>query len=210
MDTFSLISNSKKFGRIEDLHKNIELIAELLKEDINNICKAKNIYFSDFEASFKTALSQTKKTLHKKNLKGVKRFFNCSNLKDGLKWFRNRLINNMENASNLKHKFAFEAPSFTTFEDYNISRSYDIDREIELENLEKMDKETIKQGLRKVWEEGRTDTDFDFQDLKDLCLKYNISLDEVVRKEELELPNIGSYGLKSGAKQTYLMLDEEA
>jgi len=208
MDTISLISNSSKFNKIEDLYTNLGFIAELLKEDIFQICKAKNIYFSDFEASFKVALSQTKKTLFRKNLRGVKRFFNCSNLRNCLKWFRNRLINNMENANDLKHKFAFVAPSFTAYEDYNISKTYDIDKEIELENLLKMDKETIKQGLRKVWESGKFDEDFDFLDLKDLCYKYKIDLYDVIDKRELELPNIGSYELKSGKRQTFLMLDE--
>jgi len=209
MDTPTLISNSGKFKNVEDLYLNIDLISDLIKEDIQKICASKSLFFSDFEASFKVALSQTKYTLLKRNLRGVTRFFNCSNLKEALKWLQARLINNMLNANNLKHNFSFKAPVFGSLEDYNISKTYDIDREIEIEKMKKMDKETIKEGLRKVWNEGKIDEDFDLVDFKYLCLKYKINLYDIIDKRELELPNIGILRLKNGLKQGYFVMEEE-
>ncbi len=210
MDTLTLISNSKKFKTTQDLYKNLDIIAELLKEDISNICEAKQIFFADFEASFKVALSQTKETLLKKNLKGVKKFFGCTNLKESLKWFRNRLINNMKNANDTKRKFAFQPPIFSDFKDYNIITNYNLDDEIEIENLLKIDKVIIKQALRKVWESSKYDPDFNLQDLKDLCSKYKINLLDILNKEELETPRIGFYIKENGLKQGYFIFDEVA
>jgi len=203
----SLIINSGKFKIIEDLIYKIDLIGEVLREDIERICKARKFYFSDFEASFKVGLSQTKLTLTKKNLKAVKKFYSCKNLKKALEWLQSRILNNMRLAANLKHKFAFEAPKFGAFEDYNISKYYDIDTEIEIENLQKMNKNELIKGLRRVWEEDKYDEDFDLQDLKDLCLKFDISLYDVISKKELELPNIGNFKLGNGKKQTFLIFD---
>ena len=204
MDTTTIIASSKKFKNVEDLYLNFDLISDLLKEDIQKICVAKSLYFADFEASFKVALSQTKKTLVKKNLRGVKRFFSCTNLKDALKWLQSRILNNMLNATCTKHKFAFKPPKIRDFEDYNISKDYDLDEEILLEDLKKIDKETLKKNLKKVWDEAKFDEDFDMQDLKDLCKKYKIDLYEVVTKEELETPNLGLIE-QNGLKQSYLI-----
>ncbi len=211
--TSELIINSKKFTKVEDLYLNFDLISDLLKEDVQRICLAKNIFFSDFDASFATSVAQTRATLTKKHLRAIKkRFFACKNLKSAINFLISRILNNMLNANDTKRKFAFKAPKFASLEDYNISKSYNIDTEIELENLENTDKEIIKQGLKKVWEDGKFDADFDLQDLKDLCSKYNINLYNVIDEKELELPNLGTYQLESGLKQGFFVFyfDEEA
>jgi len=208
MDTISLIANSGKFKTTQDLYKNIDILASLLKQDLENICKAKSLFFSDFEASFKVALSQTKKTLRKKNLKGVKKFFR-SNLQESLRLLRNRLLSNMKNANNLKYSFAFNPPVFSSFEDYNISKDYDLDLELEIEEIEKFDKETIKKALKKMWKEAKFDPDFNFDDLKDLCNKYKINLYDIIDKEELKAPKIGFYKKENGLRQGYFIFDEE-
>ncbi len=211
MDTATLIIDSGKFKKVEDLFLNFDLISDLLKEDISRICQSKNIFFSDFDASFKASVAQTRATLTKKHLRAIKkRFLGCSNLKNALKFLTGRLLNNMRNANDTKHNFAFKAPKFTGFEDYNINKSYNIDDEIELENLEKKDKVILKEGLKKVWEDGKFDADFDLQDLKDLCFKYKISLYDVIDEKELELPNIGTLRLESGLKQGFFCFDVEA
>jgi len=149
MDTISLIKNSTKFNKVEDLYLNFDLISELIKDDLLKICKSKNLYFSDFEASFKVALVQTKKTLSKTNLKGVQKFFDCPNIESALKWLQSRIINNMLNSNYLKHNFAFKAPIFESLKNYNINKTYDIEKEMELENLVKIDKKELIQGLKK-------------------------------------------------------------
>lgn len=209
MNTATLIANSNKFTKVEDLYLNFDLISDLLKEDVQRICLAKNIFFSDFDASFATSVAQTRATLLKKHLRAIKRFFACKNLKIAINFLVARLLNNMQNASDTKRKFAFKAPKFATLEDYNISKSYDIDDEIELENLQKKDKLIIKNGLKKVWADSKFDADFDLQDLKDLCFKYNINLYDVIDEKELELPNLGTYKLESGLKQGFFCFDEE-
>ncbi len=211
MDTTAeLIINSNKFKKVEDLFLNFDLISDLLKEDVQRICTSKNIFFSDFDASFAISVFQTRATLLKKHLRAIKkRFFNCSNLKNALKFLTERLLNNMKNANSEKHNFAFQAPKFTDIKDYK-GKSYDIDTEIELENLEKKDKVILKEGLKKVWNESKFDADFDLQDLKYLCSKYNVSLYDVVDEKELELPNLGTYELESGLKQGFFVFDEEA
>ena len=208
--TSELIINSKKFTKVEDLYLNFDLISDLLKEDVQRICIAKNIFFSDFDASFKFSVAQTRATLTKKYLHAIKKFFDCKNLKIAINFLVARLLNNMKNANDTKRKFAFQAPKFTSLEDYNINKSYNIDDEIELENLEKTDKKRLKKGLKKVWNESKFDADFDLQDLKDLCNKYNVNLYDVVDEKELELPNIGTYELESGLKQGFFVFDEEA
>ena len=210
MNTADIIVNSPKFTKVEDLFLNFDLISDLLKEDVLKICTSKNIFFSDFEASFKVSVAQTRETLTKKHLRAIKRFFGCKNLKTAIDFLVSRLLNNMRNANAEKHNFAFKAPKFTDVEDYNINKSYDIDTEIELENLQKADKDILKEGLKKVWSESKFDADFDLQDLKDLCAKYKISLYDVIDEKELELPNLGTLRLDNGLKQGFFVFDEEA
>ena len=208
--TAELIINSSKFKKVEDLYLNFDLISDLLKEDVQKICSSKNIFFSDFDASFATSVAQTRATLTKKHLVAIKRFFDCKNLKSALNFLVARLLNNMLNANDVKRKFAFKAPKFTDVKDYTINKSYNIDTEIELENLENTNKDILKQGLKKVWEDSKFDADFDLQDLKDLCLKYNVNLYDVIDEIELELPNLGTYELDSGLKQGFFVFDGEA
>jgi len=205
MYTVEVIENSKKFGTVEDILTYFYPICDLLKDDVFKICKAKNIYLADFEASYAVAVQQTKLTLDKKYLKAIKKFYKCKNVKSAINFLIQRILNNMKNAGNTKHKFAFKPPKFGDFDINNISNTYVLDEEIEIENLQKLDKETLKKGLKRVWEEAKFDEDFDLEDLKNLCSKYNINLYNVIKKEELESPNFGSYELKNGTKQTFLV-----
>jgi len=205
-----ILQKSKMIKTVEDIYLNFDLISDLIKEDVLKICKSKNENFADFDASFAASVRQTKLTLSKKHLKAIKKFYNCKNVKNAVNFLIQRIINNMKNAGNLKHKFAFNPPKFGDFNENYISKNYDIHQHLEIENMQELDEETLKNGLKKVWEDGKFDTDFDLQDFENLCSKYNVNLYDIASKEELEIPNLGSYELKNGAKQTFLFFDEVA
>ena len=62
---------------------------------------------------------------------------------------------------------------------YNQGNNY-LENEVLLFELERLDREIIKTGLKKVWDEAKYDEDFDYVDFSELCTKYGFDADEVV------------------------------
>ena len=199
-----ILQKSKMIKTVEDIYLNFDLISDLIKEDVLKICKSKNENFADFDASFAASVRQTKLTLSKKHLKAIKKFYNCKNVKNAVNFLIQRIINNMKNAGNLKHKFAFNPPKFGELHE-NIASSKDDFEALEMElELQKIDKTEIKNGLKKVWENAVTDMYFDLEDFEILCNKNGFESVEVLGYDPYELPNIKTEQTESGYSQLVL------
>ncbi len=55
-----------------------------------------------------------------------------------------------------------------------------VEDNIELEKINKLDKQIIKIALKRVWEDSISDIDFDFEDFKYLCEKYKFQISEIL------------------------------
>jgi hypothetical protein len=208
MNTIDIIIKSGKFQSINDVINSINLIIDLLKEDVIRTLAATGVG-GDIDDYFTRAAEILKRNIdRKKHLQGIRKLLNCSDIGTGLNIILSKLRGQTQNEMLKDRKNSVQQLKSRYQDTVDISYDYSIDEEIELENLEKMDVEELKNGLKKVWEEGKFDSDFDLVDLKELCNKYNIDLYDIVNKKELELPNLGSYELGNGLKQGFFILEE--
>ena len=180
MKAYKFLLKSKKINNVNDLLANVDAIIDILKEDIFKISKSKKLHFYDFDFIYSAAVSILKTQIQKKHLSGVKRFFNFDNIEDNLKWLVSRIINNMRNfTTNPKYKLFLNLKKIDIYRDNNQGNNY-LENEVLLFELERLDREIIKTGLKKVWEEARYDKDFDYIDFIELCEKYGFDVDDVV------------------------------
>ena len=78
---------------------------------------------------------------------------------------------------NKKYKL-YAAPQFCTLHENIESNDY-IDILLINDELMKFDKNTLKIGLKNIWEESIFDEDFDYEDLKYLCNRFKIDISEI-------------------------------
>ena len=180
MKAYKFLLKSKKINNVNDLLANVDAIIDILKEDIFKISKSKKLNFYDFDFIYSAAVSILKTQIQKKHLSGVKRFFNFDNIEDNLKWLVSRIINNMRNfTTNPKYKLFLNLEKIDIYRDNNQGNNY-LENEVLLFELERLDREIIKTGLKKVWDEAKYDEDFDYVDFTELCQKYGFEADDVV------------------------------
>jgi hypothetical protein len=184
MQLCEIIKKSKKIATISDIVNNIDFVTDLTKEDVLKLTKSKKIYFADFDFTYSDAVEMLKKQIKKSHLKAIKRFIQFENIEKALKWLISRILNNSINiTTNRKYKL-FCRPIFLELHE-NIEIESDHNRAIELLDLEKVDTNTIKIGLKNVWNEAKYDSDFDFEDFEELCCKFKFNAREVVGSDTL-------------------------
>ena len=76
MQLVEILGNSNKIKTVDDLLNNFNCIAELAREDVYRISKAKKIYFYDFDFTYNDAVKILKNQLKKCYLNGISRFLN--------------------------------------------------------------------------------------------------------------------------------------
>lgn len=209
MQTYTLVDvlkNSSKIKSVNDLVDNIDLIAELAKDDIARIARAKGKFFPDFDFAFSSGLEMLKTTLGKTKIpkKTVAKFLKCENVENAANWLVARLLNNMLNITTNESYKMYECPKFGEMHESITSSRNDYEElEMELE-LSKIDKQQIKNGLKKVWENATFDMDFDLQDFELLCNKYGFKSSEILGYDPYELPVLKSEPTESGHSQLIL------
>ena len=76
-------------------------------------------------------------------------------------------------------------------------------------DLKKIDRETIKNGLKKVWEDATGDMDFDLQDFEELCTKYGFRPLDVLIYNPYILPQMSKKACNNANYQLVLVFDAE-
>lgn len=208
MQTYTLadILQNSKIKNVNDLVENLDAIAELAKDDIARIARAKGKFFTDFDFAFSSGLEMLKTTLGKTKIpkKTVAKFLKCENVENAANWLVARLLNNMLNITTNESYKMYECPKFGEMHESITSSRNDYEElEMELE-LSKINKNEIKNGLKKVWEDAVTDMDFDLQDFELLCRKYGFKAKEVLEYDPYIRPIFKGELTKSGHSQLVL------
>ena len=105
MTNIEIIAGSEKIKTVEDILKNIDLIADLVKEDVVRIIKKTGGFTDDtFEGKYAEAIKWTKKQLSKHHLKLYQRIFKCGDIKAALRLLLVRITANVKNQFCAKRK----------------------------------------------------------------------------------------------------------
>ncbi len=208
MQLVEILSHSNKIKTIDDLLNHFDLVVELARDDIYKIAKSKRLLFSDFDFAYGDAVEMLKGQLQKSHLKGISRFLQCENISNAVSWLIERLLNNMRNiTTNQKYKL-YCAPSFGQLHE-NIKSNDEIEEVLELMELEKFDKDTIKKGLQTIWKNSMLDEDFDYLDMEYLCKKFGFEVSQIVGTEAINLQKYKKEQTQSGHSQLMMVFEDE-
>jgi len=200
MKLIEIIHESNKILTPTDLFIHIDAIIDLAKDDVRNIALSKCLLFTDFDFVFSDSVKILKKQLQKKHLKSIKTLIKSKDIENILKWIVARLLNNMRNISTNSSYILYSAPIFQELNEGYQSED-ELEKLVDLLDLEKFDKETIRTGLIKVWEDTRFDNNFFYDDFKDLCKKFDINAKKLLGskvidiKTKVELTQSGNFQL---------------
>ena len=64
---------------------------------------------------------------------------------------------------------------------------------LELIELEKFDRDTIKKGLQKIWENSMFEEDFGYFDIEYLCKKFGFEVSQIVGTQEIYLQDFRTW-----------------
>ena len=208
MQLVEILGNSNKIKTVDDLLNNFNCIAELAREDVYRISKAKKIYFYDFDFTYNDAVKILKNQLKKSHLKGIRRFLSCENIANAVSWLIERILNNMRNiTTNRKYKL-YCSPSFRQFND-NIKSNDEIKMMLDLMEIEKFDSDTLKNGLQRLWNDSIHEEDFDCNDIKYLCEKFEFEVSEIMGTQAIYLQNYKKEQTESGNSQLVFVFESE-
>ena len=120
---------------------------------------------------------------------------------------RSRIVNNIRNYFSPVRRI-----NYTQFNNYliQIEDSDNTFEKIALErDLEKVDIETLKNGLKKVWEDAVGDIDFDLQDFEELCKKFGFRTLDILNYDPYSFAfKITKESLNNNLYQLALFFDE--
>lgn len=208
MQLVEILSHSNKIKTIDDLLNHFDLVVELARDDIYKIAKSKRLLFSDFDFAYGDAVEMLKSQLQKSHLKGISRFLQCENISNAVSWLIERLLNNMRNiTTNQKYKL-YCAPSFGQLHE-NIKSNDELEAVLELMELEKFDRDTIKKGLQTIWKNSMLDEDFDYLDMEYLCKKFGFEVSQIVGTEAINLQKFKKEQTQSGHSQLMMVFNDE-
>jgi len=212
MEVAQILINTPKYNKItpKEAVENIDELFEIMRIDIEQILtKVVHNTISNFDDFASAGLINLKKNL-KKDLRGVRKFFSLNDsliilkviLRKMVTYTRNQMQTNRKEQTVAKEmqKYISEAQilDFFEFEDFE----YD---------LTKFDKETLTNGLKKMWDNQKSRLNFDFEQIKYLCTKYKINLYSIIKKYELQTPKIGIFnGSKRGQTCMLYMIEGAA
>jgi hypothetical protein len=124
-----------------------------------------------------------------------------------LKKIKSRIVNNIRNYFSPLRKINYKTMNQYLFFIEECSEPFeeildDID-------LQKIDKETIKVGLAKVWQDSITDTTFDIVDFEELCQKFKFKPNEVLDYDPYTIPLLTKESCNNGNYQLVLIFEFE-
>ena len=184
----------------------------MTRDDVYKISISKRIFFSDFDSCFFDAVNGLKKQLQKTHLRAIRKFLDCKDIDETIKWLIARILNNMRNiTTNPKYKDYVYIKNLEM--EFNENVHYvelNIDREIMIEEMDKLPRDEIKGGLKKVFDALTCDLDFDFNDIEYLCEKYGFQVKEIVDYDPRALPAMKAELTESGNSQLVLFFDTKS
>ena len=208
MQLVEILSHSNKIKTVDDLLNHFDLVVELARDDIYKIAKSKRLLFSDFDFAYGDAVEMLRSQLQKSHLKGISRFLKCENIANAVSWLIERLLNNMRNiTTNQKYKL-YCAPSFGQLHE-NIKSNDELEAVLELMELEKFDRDTIKKGLQVIWKNSMFEEDFDYFDMEYLCKKFGFEVSEIIGTEAINLQKYKKEQTESGYSQLMMVFEDE-
>ncbi len=208
MQLVEILSHSNKIKIIDDLLNHFDLVVELARDDIYKIAKSKRLLFSDFDFAYADAVKMLKSQLQKSHLKGISRFLKCENIANAVSWLIERLLNNMRNiTTNQKYKL-YCAPSFGQLHE-NIKSNDELEAVLELMELEKFDRDTIKKGLQSISKNAMFEEDFDYFDMEYLCKKFGFEVSQIVGTEAINFQKYKKEQTESGHSQLVMVFEDE-
>lgn len=208
MQLVEILSHCNKIKTVDDLLNHFDLVVELARDDIYKIAKSKRLLFGDFDFAYADAVEMLKSQLQKSHLKGISRFLQCENIANAVSWLIERLLNNMRNiTTNQKYKL-YCAPSFGQLHE-NIKSNDELEAVLELMELEKFDRDTIKKGLQTIWENSIFEEDFDYFDMEYLCKKFGFEVSQIVGTQAINLQKYKKEQTESGHSQLVFVFESE-
>ena len=208
MQLVEILGNSNKIKTVDDLLNNFNCIAELAREDVYRISKAKKIYFYDFDFTYNDAVKILKNQLKKCYLNGISRFLNFNDISNAISWLITRIIANMRNiTTNSKYKL-YCIPSFEQIHE-NIKSNDELEAMLELMELEKFDRDTLKKGLQTIWNNSILEEDFDYFDMEYLCKKFGFEVSEIIGTQAINLQKYKKEQAESGHSQLVFVFESE-
>ena len=208
MQLVEILGNSNKIKTVDDLLNNFNCIAELAREDVYRISKAKKIYFYDFDFTYNDAVKILKNQLKKCYLNGISRFLNFNDISNAISWLITRIIANMRNiTTNPKYKL-YCIPSFEQIHE-NIKSNDELEAMLELMEIEKFDRDTLKKGLQTIWNNSILEEDFDYFDMEYLCKKFGFEVSQIVGTQAINLQKYKKEQTQSGHLQLMMVFDYE-
>lgn len=195
-----VLKECKKIDSPKALIEYLEAVVELCREDIRRIAIAKGLYFADFDWIFKESVEMTLNTIKKKYLKTIHRTLNLNDIEETTRILIQRILANMRNISTDQRYAKFVRIKIGGIAEAVHMASEQLDWMIELENC---DKNTIKEGLQRVWIDASEDFDFDEIDFQELCEKFGFTIEEVMGNTLL----LKAEQTAGGNRQLVLMFD---
>lgn len=124
-----------------------------------------------------------------------------------LKKTKSRIVNNIRNYFSPFRKVNYKNMNqHLYFTEEHIESFEEILDELD---LQKIDKETIKVGLAKVWQDALTDTTFDILDFEELCRKFQFQPNEILGYDPKNVPLMAKESCNNGNYQLILVFEIE-
>lgn len=207
MKTIQIIKSTTKIKDSKDILINLDAIIEILKEDVLLISKIKRKYFADFDFTFEESVKILKTQLKKTHLRGIKNFLMERDIEICIRFLFSRILNTMVNISTNKKYKLYCSPQLVHLNN-NIKLDCCHEKDIEILDLYKFDKETIKLGLKKVYKDEIVDRDFDFEDFKGLAEAFGFTPIDILIYDPYIVPKMSSEACNNSSYQLLLVFDD--
>lgn len=200
------IKSISKNDLISELKNSDSWIYELMKDDAISLFLNTGGYINrkfSTDDLYKLGVNTTIEQIKKKYFFNLKTKDNTSIINK----IRSRITNNIKNYFSPLRKINYQhiEQYFYQIEDYN----QPFERIIDELDLQKIDIETIKVGLAKVWQNSITDTTFDIIDFEELCEKFQLQANEVLDYDPYTIPIMTKESCNNGNYQLVLIFESE-
>ncbi len=169
-------------------------------------------YVDDLAPIIDEYLIKRSNKMYKKALLSENKLFSnlCSSQKT-VGWIIDRWINTFVNlTSNPKYKDYIDIAKINRIIKDELHTTYcDFEEILEFEELEKLDRETLKNGLQIIWEKSKFDLDFERSDMEYLCEKFGFEVSEIIETEAINLQQYKKEQAESGNSQLVFVFDSQ-
>lgn len=158
------------FSKFETTNDFVEFLKNdiyIFSDEIESFLVKTGFVTDRFDEAYGLAVRITLETLKKPHLSGVCRFKKLP-VDRAIKWLKSRIVNNIKNVLTDERSLDYMG-KVCTFNEHDYHYVNQVENEAE---LEKMEKEKIKDGLINMWKEGE-----DLDEILYLAKKFKVELD---------------------------------